>query len=570
MRFPTTIALLLAAAGASAHAEVMHADGTVDWTRYHSSADAETLLREITARYPDLARLYSIGKSYQGRELWMLELTNTKTKPAAQKPGYYVDGGIHACELAGAEQVLYLAWYFSTRYGKEEAVTRLLDSRALYLRPKFNPDGADYCLSHPDSLRSTLRPWDDDADGKLDEDPAEDLDGDDAITTMRVKSPNGTHKISSEDARIMVERKLGETGGEYYLLLSEGIDNDGDGAFNEDGVGGIDMNRNFPRTWGLPYQQTGAGPFPLSEPETRATLDFLVSHPNVTGIVHNHTAGGFLYRLPSTNPASDHEEDDLTLVKLFGDEYTRVTGQPVEDSYAGEGRSRHGTLISWGYFDYGVIGWVPEHWGGFGKDYDGDKRISEKERLRWNDEAAGGAGFTPWKPFNHPQLGTVEIGGWKRKFTQQNPPPRLLEGEIAMKVPWFTYMAMSSPRLRLVEAKATPLGGGVYRVEATVENDGYLPTNVTARAVKAELAKPVRAHLAVKNAELADGRHEQNLGNLPGTRALRGPGFFGGGSASANRRSVSWVVKTKGADASVDVEIVSEKGGTERRTLALR
>jgi hypothetical protein len=58
------------------------------------------------------------------------------------------------------------------------------------------------------------------------------------------------------------------------------------------------MNRNFPRTWGLPYQQSGAGPFPLSEPETRATLDFLVAHPNVTGIVHNHTAGGFLYRCP--------------------------------------------------------------------------------------------------------------------------------------------------------------------------------------------------------------------------------------------------------------------------------
>jgi len=528
------------------------------------------LLSEIVAKHPDIAKMYSIGKSLKGKDLWVLELTSHKAKAAEDKPGYYIDGGIHSCELTGAEQVLYLAWYFSAKFGQEPQVTRLLDTRTLYLRPKFNPDGADYCLTHPDSLRSTVRPWDDDGDGQLDEDPAEDLDGDGAITQLRVRSPNGTHKVSSDDPRIMVERRLGETGGEYYMLLSEGIDNDGDGQFNEDGVGGIDMNRNFPRTWGLPYQQTGAGPFPLSEPETRATLDFLVSHPNVTGIVHNHTAGGFVYRLPSTNPASDHEEDDLALVQMFGEEYARVTGHRVEDSYVGEGRSRHGTLISWGYFDYGVIGWVPEHWGGFGKDYDGDKRVSERERLRWNDEELGGSGFTPWKEYNHPQLGKLEIGGWKRKFTQQNPPPKFLLGEIAMKVPWFIYIANTSPLLRLADATATALGGGLFRIDASVENEGFLPTNVTARAIKAELAKPVRARLDAKNAEAADGKTVKDLGNIPGTRALRAGNFGGGGGPAANRREVSWVVKAKGADASVDVLVWSEKGGTERRTVVLK
>jgi len=571
---PTLFALLPAVVLASpAHAAaVLRPDGSVDWTKYHNSDDAETLLREIVAKYPDIAKMYSIGRSFKGKELWLLELSNRKTKPAEDKPGYYIDGGVHSCELTGAEQVLYLAWYFSSKYGQEPAVTRLLDTRVLYLRPKFNPDGADYCLTHPDSLRSTVRPWDDDGDGQADEDPAEDLDGDGAITQMRVKSANGTHKISSDDPRLMVERRLGESGGEYYLLLSEGIDNDGDGQFNEDGVGGIDMNRNFPRTWGLPYEQSGAGPFPLSEPETRATLDFLVAHPNVTGIVHNHTAGGFLYRLPSTNPASDHEADDLELVKMFGNEYTRVTGHEVHDSYVGEGSSRHGTLISWGYFDYGVIGWVPEHWGGFGKDYDGDKRVSERERLRWNDEELGGTGFTPWKEYTHPQLGKLEIGGWKRKFTQQNPPPKMLEKEIAMKVPWFVYIANSAPLLRLTDARATALGGGLFRVEAVVENDGYLPTNITERAIKAELAKPVRARLKPKNAEVADGKAVQLLGNIPGTRALRSGGFGGGGGGgpAANRREVSWVVRAKTADASVEVEIQSEKGGTERRTLALK
>src|SRR5262245_38795911 len=126
---------LTAAAFPASAAAVLRPDGSVDWTKYHNSDDAETLLREIVAKHPDIAKMYSIGRSLKGKELWLLELSNRKSKPAEDKPGYYVDGGIHACELAGAEQVLYLAWYFSNRYGQEPAVTRLLDTRVLYLRP---------------------------------------------------------------------------------------------------------------------------------------------------------------------------------------------------------------------------------------------------------------------------------------------------------------------------------------------------------------------------------------------------------------------------------------------------
>jgi hypothetical protein len=206
------VALGLALLPLPAAADLIRADGSVDRTRYHDSREAEQLLRELAARFPELARLFTIGKSYGGQELWVLELTNRKTGAAADKPGYYVDGGVHSCELAGSEQVLYLAWFLATRHGRDADATLLLDTRTLYLRPKFNPDGADYCMSHPDSLRSTPRPWDDDGDGLRDEDPAEDLDGDGAITTMRVPSSEGTHRISKDDARIMVEaeRRPGE------------------------------------------------------------------------------------------------------------------------------------------------------------------------------------------------------------------------------------------------------------------------------------------------------------------------------------------------------------------------
>jgi murein tripeptide amidase MpaA len=84
--------------------------------------------------------------------------------------------------------VLYLAWYFSNKYGQEPAVTRLLDTRVLYLRPKFNPDGADYCLTHPDSLRSTCGRGTTTATGRPTRIPPKTSDGDGAITQMRVKS----------------------------------------------------------------------------------------------------------------------------------------------------------------------------------------------------------------------------------------------------------------------------------------------------------------------------------------------------------------------------------------------
>jgi len=557
-------ALLALSSAAPARAQVMRPDGTADFTKYHDAAEAAAFLRQIEQKYPTLARVSVIGKSFKGQDLLVIELTNRKNKAPEEKPGYYIDGGVHSGELTGSEMVLYLIWHYARNYGKDPAVTELLDTRTLYLRPKFNPDGSDHALGNPDNLRSTVRPWDDDGDGLLDEDKADDLDGDGATTQMRVKSPSGTFRISKEDARIMVPRAAGEAGGEFYLVLTEGIDNDGDGSFNEDGVGGIDMNRNFPRTWALPYLQSGAGTFPLSEPETRATLDFIVAHPNITGIVHNHTAGGFLYKLPSTEPAENHEADDLQIVKQYADRYTAITGQPSEDSYAGEGASRHGTLISWGYFDFGVIGWVPEHWGGFGKDYNNDKRVSEAERLRWNDEELKGQGFAVWKPFKHPQLGDVEIGGWRRKFTQQNPPPAMLEAEIALKVPWFTEMAMVSPLVAIKDAKATALGGGLFRVDVTVENGGYMPTNITKRAITAELSKPVRATLKPNGAALVDGTPVVSLGNLPGRRGI---------TAAAPRQNVataSWVVKAAASATEVEIEVVSEKGGTDRRKVALR
>ena len=233
------------------------------WNRYHNSTETHALLERWAGEFPDLTNLYSIGETLEGTPLMVLEITNKRTGDAADKPAYYYDGNIHSGELTAAEVALYFAWYVLDNYGGDPRVTRLLDTRTLYVRPKFNPDGADVALNTLHNPRSTPRPYDEDGDGLLDEDPPNDLDGDGFVTQMLVKNPNGMWKRSADDRRLLVRRGVEDIDGEFFDIYSEGIDDDGDGEFNEDDVGGIDMNRNFPRNWGLEFQQSGAGPYPL-------------------------------------------------------------------------------------------------------------------------------------------------------------------------------------------------------------------------------------------------------------------------------------------------------------------
>jgi hypothetical protein len=535
-----------------------------NWSTYHSTERAYALLEGWSREFPELTSLYSIGETLKGTPILVLEITNKETGLAGEKPGYYYDGNIHSGELAGAEVALHFAWYVLSNYGKDPRVTRLVDTRTLYVRPKSNPDGADIALTTEHNLRSTPRPYDQDGDGLLDEDPGNDLNGDGSITQMRVRSPTGLWKVSPADPRVMVRRGEEEMEGEFYALYSEGVDDDGDGRFNEDGIGGIDMNRNFPRNWGMEFEQSGAGPFPLSEPETRATIEFLNSHRNVTGVFHGHTAGGFLYRLPSTTSWDEFSFPDQNLILEMSRKYETTTGQRAIPSYSNPRIHRYGTLISWSYWNFGVVGFVPEFWGGFGRDYDGDGNITEAERHRWNEEELTGEGFADWWPYDHPQLGPVEIGGWRRKFTRQNPPPHLLKGELELYVPWMLWLAEISPRIVLEDVEATPVGSGLFKITGVVENEGYLPTYITQRALEAEVAVPVRVTVELTDAGLVAGSWRTELGHLAGTRDAQGQS-----GAAATRRTIEYVVRATGNDPRVSIIARSEKGGVAREDVRL-
>jgi hypothetical protein len=556
----------LAWAGPASAQRLVAADGAIDWNRYYTSEETNAILRELARRHPQLTELYSIGTSYLGADLMLIEVTNEETGPASEKPALYLDGGIHAGELTGSAVALYVLGYLLDRYGEDHRVTALLDERAFYIRPKFNPDGADLALGEDRRLRSTVRPWDEDDDGALDEDPYDDLDGDGFITQMRLRSPNGDWRLA-DDPRLMVRRQPTDTIGPFYFLMSEGLDNDGDGRFNEDDVGGIDMNRNFPRNWEPEYIQPGAGPYAASEPEVAATVKFIADHPNIAGIVHGHTSGGFVYRLPSSSDPALFDENDRALIEAMGRPYTEQTGRPVRPSSTDATSHRYGTLIGWAYDILGIVGWVPEYVpsDSWVTDYDGDGDISDHEALRFNDEELDGRYFTDWRPFPHAQLGEVEIGGWHSRFWGQNPPAEFLEAECAVQVPWILSLLEKSPRIELGRVRALGQRDGTVRVLIEVTNSGWLPTNMTERgAVGRETEdgvadRIVRPPIATIDVEGGTVRGPATLvvGHLGGSNRISR-------ASTESSRIIEWSVRPSGDEMTIHVTVDAGAGGVVR------
>jgi hypothetical protein len=314
----------------------------------------------------------------------------------------------------------------------------------------------------------------------------------------------------------------------------------------------------------------------LSEPETRAVAEFLLSHPNVTGLINHHMAGNFVYRPPTAlhfDPVTGEEQpmapQDLAVFEFFGSKYTElINDQNVVPVFGRSGPPRYGAIwgvmIGWAYDHYGVFSWVPEM-GSFAPfcDYDEDGNASEVERLRWNDTEMDGKIFVDWKPFDHPQLGEVEIGGWVSKVYDPDrgsytnvmtTPGPVFEEFLDEHSAWNNWMASMSPLLRVTEVTAAPAESGFMKITAKVQNQGYLPTNVTGQAIRNQTAKTVKVSISLEGAELVFGEETVDIGHLVGNRSLP--------------ETVEWMIKSTGRGMpTVVVTAVSEKGGTHSRTL---
>ncbi len=258
--------------------------GSADSAKYHNYADLTTTIKALVSAHPDLARVESVGKTIEGRDIWALELSNAAGIPVAQRPALLIAANLEGDHLIGSELALYVAEYLLSAYSGDPAVKQRLDNHAIYIVPRVNPDGAEqYFASTKTGRRTNATPIDADNDGRMNEDGPEDLNKDGFISVMRVKDSKGPYMINPEDKRLMkkADPAKGETGG--YSLYWEGTDKDKDGFIAEDGPGGADINRNFMHQY--PYYQPDAGKFMASENETRAMLEFLLKHRNIAIIL---------------------------------------------------------------------------------------------------------------------------------------------------------------------------------------------------------------------------------------------------------------------------------------------
>jgi len=472
----------------------------VPFDRYIRYAELTEILQAFVAEYPDLVRLESIGKSYEGRNIWLVTVTEFATGDPLDKPAFWCDGNIHASEVSATTAVLKILYKLVTER------PALLKDRVFYLVPRLGPDGAEWALEEvPRIIRSSTRPYpydEEDIEG-LDK---QDVDGDGRILSMRVKDPNGPWKISEEEPRLMKLRDPGETGGDYYRVIPEGLFQAFDGMTMRPRKQkqGLDMNRNFPGGWRQENEQYGAGPYPTSEPEIRAAVQAIFDRPNICSAITFHTYSGVLLRPPSRFPDTDIPTEDLWAYQKLGAKGKEMTGYPdiavYHDFRYHPKEVISGTFDDWMFDHRGVFAWTVEIWAPPKQagitdykfiDWFRDHPFEhDLQMLKWADEQLDGEGYIDWYPFEHPQLGSVEIGGWNALYAFRNPPPKFLDKEITPLAEWAIWHAGTGPCLKERAFESVNVGGNV-RLRFAVQNTGWLPTSVTKQAASKKLCRGV-------------------------------------------------------------------------------
>jgi hypothetical protein len=433
---------------------------TYAFDRYLRYDELTAWLHDTAAAHPGLMTVESYGTSHEGRDLWLATLTDGSTGVHDTKPAHWVDANIHSVEVTAGVAALWIIERLVTGHGTDDTVTRALHTRTFYIVPRVNPDGVEWALADaPRFRRSSTRPWPWRDAHRMPGLHTGDVDGDGRVLTMRLADPNGAWMASREDHRIMrpVPVDGAPAGAERYRLLTEGelVDFDGFTVPTPRSTEGLDMNRNFPSGWGTGV--TGSGDHPLSEPEIDALVRAVTARPNVCGYNAFHTSGGVLLRPSSTKRDSALPPMDVWVygqLAEFGTAVTGYTAHSVYEDFTWDPTvTMSGAADDWAYDHLGVYGWTTEFWDvvktatGSKQSthfwYTGPTEAEELGVLAWSDEHHPEM-FVPWYPFQHPQLGPVELGGWDEMCTWTNPPLSLLADEVR---PHASPTAVTCPRM---------------------------------------------------------------------------------------------------------------------------
>jgi hypothetical protein len=457
--------------------------------QYQDHSQISKKIEALARQYPDLCSVKSLIKTAGGKDIWLITIG---TGIRDSKPGVAVVGGVDGKYLIGRE----LAFGFAEsilKNSSENDIRELLSKITFYVIPDVSPDASDQFFSGLKYERSqNSRTTDEDRDFLYDEDPCEDLNKDGLITLIRIKDPAGNFIESDEDKRVMITADIskGQTGN--YLVYSEGIDNDKDGRFNEDGSGGVNFNRNLTYN----YEEFGpnAGLYPVSEPETRAVVDFLYDRFNIYMVfsfgpqdnlgqpmkaserpgatqdqAQNQPPEQGMMRRERGRITSILKTDEL-INKLVSDKYHEITGFKGAPSAI----SDQGNFMEWAYFHYGRYSFSsPGWWLTVEKG-----KSAEAAFLKFADKINMKDAFVPWTPIVHPDFPgkTVEVGGIK-PFAVINPPQDTIGDLISLHYKFITAISAMHPELEFLDIKIENAGENIFRLSLKVHNKGLFATN---------------------------------------------------------------------------------------------
>jgi hypothetical protein len=557
----------------------------VSYDHFYAYDELAETLHAWAGEAPKLCSVESMGKSYEGRDIWLVSVTNSDTGPHNEKPGFLVEANIHSMEWTGCTAALHLLHKLLSGHGQDELVTRALDTRAFYVIPRLNPDGAERGLQERRFIRSSVRPYprEEPEDGLR----VEDLDGDGRVLDMRVEDPAGAWRPHPDERTLLIRREPVDTSddGPFYRLLTEGR------VVNYDGVTikipfpleGLDLNRNFPAEWQPEHEQRGAGPYPTSEPEVRAMVQAVTDRPNITGHIAYHTFSGVHLRPYAGRPDDDFPTQDLRAYQIIGARGTELTGYPAvsvfHDFKYDPKQTIKGGAHDWMYDHLGVFSWTTEFWSpqrqaGL-KDYHFTDWVREHPveddlaLIKWSRKNYPDA-YVEWYEYEHPELGKVELGGWDIINYWFNVPFDRLEQEVEPHSDWAIFHALISPLLEERSLDVEQLGEETFLVRYVVQNTGWLPTNVTEKALQRKTVRDLEVEVELpEGARVIAGEVKTELGQLKGRVDKRSTTWWMNDESTKELAKLEWVIEAP-AGTEIRLEARHQRAGTVRRTVTLR
>jgi hypothetical protein len=564
--------------------------GLTEAADYDSHASMAERLASLGAREPNLVRVRELAQSRENRKVWMVEVGEGSDEDRTVRPAMLVVAGIEGDDLVGSFTAVSWIERLMREYREGSPTADLLKTTTVYVVPCLNPDAAEqYFADLKIESRRNGTPDDEDHDGLTDEDGPEDLNGDGLITLMRVEDKEGQYILDPNEPRLLLKADPLKGERPVWRLLPEGIDNDRDKRWNEDGPGGTNFNRNFP--YGYKYFASDAGVHPVSEDETRALADFVVAHPNI-GIVLTYGAADNLRKTPKSAPSPGRSkpmeaigDKDIGYYETFGKVYRAGLGLGKDM----DGASEPGTFSDWMYFHRGRLSLAVRPWDAAAaiesakpkKDRDenskekqaedpndpnapeaekkpaksksDDKRgKAEREQLAWFDEHAPDA-FITWQAVEHPDFPgrRVEVGGY-RPFAQTNPPVAMLDEVAERHGDFLTELAGRLSRIGIAKIECRLLADSIYEIEILVTNTGFLPTALS-HGETSQQVLPTRVTLGLEPECF-----------LAGSKTTFLPTIAGNGGTAKARYTLRVPDRNQ-----IEFEVISTLGGRVKGTIEL-